>query len=161
MPRAATRNWPLAIGGPLAAAVLGSLGSRRAAAVYPHLDRPGWAPPATVFGPVWTVLYGAIGVAGWRLRLTADRRLWGLHATQLALNGAWPFTFFAAGDRRAALSVIAALDVAVAAEIGRAARHDRTAAALLVPYLAWTAYATALTAAIRPPAPASTVPPSD
>jgi tryptophan-rich sensory protein len=58
--------------------------------------------------------------------------------------------FFAARNRRAAIAVIAALDVAIAAEITGAARHDRTAAALLGPYLAWSLYATALTAAIDP-----------
>jgi tryptophan-rich sensory protein len=105
-----------------------------------------------VFGPVWTLLYAGIGAAGWRLRNRTDHRaVWLLHATQLALNAAWPYTFFSAGNRHAALAVIAALDATVAAEIVLAAREDRTAAALLVPYLGWSAYATALTAAIRPP----------
>lgn len=146
------RYGVLAIAGPLAAAGLGSLGSRNAARVYPQLVKPRWAPPAEVFGPVWTLLYVGIGAAGWRLRRHPDRRaLWLLHLSQLALNAAWPWTFFSARDRRAALAVIAALDAAVAAEIGLAARADRTAAALLLPYLGWSAYATALTAAIQPP----------
>jgi tryptophan-rich sensory protein len=150
--RTPRRYGVLAIAGPLAAAGLGSLGSRTAPRVYPQLDKPRWAPPRQVFGPVWTLLYAGIGAAGWRLRSRSDSRaLWMLHAAQLALNAAWPCTFFSAGNRRAALAVIAALDAAVAAEVALAARADRTAAALLVPYLGWSLYATALTAAIRPP----------
>jgi tryptophan-rich sensory protein len=152
MSRASRRYGVLAIAGPLAAAGVGSLGSRSAPQVYPQLVKPSWAPPAQVFGPVWTLLYAGIGAAGWRLRRHTDRRaLWTLHLTQLALNAVWPYTFFTVGSRRSALAVIAALDVTVAAEIGLAARADRSAAALLVPYLAWSAYATALTAAIPPP----------
>jgi len=106
-----------------------------------------------VFGPAWTALYTAIGIAGWRL-WTRDRRRTavGLHVTQLALNAAWPFTFFAARNRAAALAVIGALDITTAAEIVAVARRDRPAAALLAPYLAWSVYAPALTAAIDPKA---------
>jgi translocator protein len=152
MSRTSRRYGVLAIVGPLAAAGLGSLGSRNAPRVYPLLDKPRWAPPRQVFGPVWTLVYAGIGAAGWRLRSHTDHgAVWLLHATQLVLNAAWPYTFFSAGDRHAALAVIAALDATVAAEIVLAARNDRTAAALLAPYLGWSAYATALTAAIRPP----------
>lgn len=139
-------------GSAIGAAVVGSIGSRRAPQVYAELDKPSWAPPAQAFGPVWTALYAAVGVAGWRLwTRDGDRRLLGLHAAQLALNAAWPFTFFSARDRRAALAVIAGLDVAVAAELLAVARRDRVTAALLAPYLGWSLYATALTAAVGDP----------
>ena len=32
---------------------------------YPTLAKPDWNPPAAVFGPVWTILYILMGVAGW------------------------------------------------------------------------------------------------
>jgi len=151
MNRRAVGGLVFAVGTSAAAAGIGSLGSRRAPQVYPRLDKPTWAPPAAVFGPAWTALYTAIGVAGWRLWTgRGGRTVLGLHVTQLALNAAWPFTFFAARNRSAALAVIAALDVTVAAEIAVAARHDRPAAVLLAPYLAWSLYATALTAAVNP-----------
>ena len=77
-----------------------------------------------MFGPAWTVLYTAIGIAGWRLWTRDQRRtVVGLHATQLALNAVWPFTFFAARHRVAALTVIAALDTTIATEIVAAARE--------------------------------------
>ena len=140
-----------AVGTSVAAAAIGSVGSRRAPQVYEQLDKPDWAPPAAVFGPAWTALYTAIGIAGWRL-WTRDqsRTVLGLHVTQLTLNAAWPFTFFAARNRTAALTVIAALDITTAAEIVAVARRDRPAALLLAPYLAWSLYATALTAAVDP-----------
>lgn len=135
-----------------AAALAGSLASRRAPQVYERLRRPRWAPPAGAFGPVWTVLYAATGAAGRRLwARRAGRVAVGLHTVQLALNAAWPLAFFTARNRTAALAVIAALDAAVTAEVAVASRHDRLAAALLVPYLAWLGYATALTAAVGDP----------
>ncbi|MEO8966809.1 MAG: TspO/MBR family protein, partial [Solirubrobacteraceae bacterium] len=61
------RRWIFAAGPVVAAAGLGGLGARRAPQVYRRLRKPRWAPPRSAFGPVWSVLYIAIGVAGWRL----------------------------------------------------------------------------------------------
>src|SRR5690349_3388754 len=139
-----------AFGGSAAAAVLGGLGSRRAPQVYDELDKPSWAPPAEVFGPVWSLLYTSMGVAAWRLwRSGSARTPLVLHGVQLGLNAAWPACFFARRSRRASLAVIVALDLAVGAEIVTARRHDRLASALLAPYLAWTLFATALNATVR------------
>lgn len=149
-----TSTWrrSLACLAPLAVAAVGGLGSRRAPQVYGRLRKPGWAPPAAVFGPVWSGLYVLIGVAGYRMAgRPVGRITWWLHAGQLALNAAWPWAFFAGQDRRASLAVIAALDAAVAAETLLLARRDRTAAALLAPYLSWCLFATALNAAIESP----------
>jgi tryptophan-rich sensory protein len=146
-----SRSRPLVLS--LAASALvagiGAAGSRNAPQVYGRLSKPPWAPPAEAFGPVWTVLYAAIGVAGGRLARTPDARLpVGLHAAQLALNAAWSPVFFAAGRRRTALAILLGLDVTVTAELVTALRRDRTAAALLAPYLGWLLYATALNAAV-------------
>jgi tryptophan-rich sensory protein len=140
-----------AFGGSAAAALVGGLGSRGAPEVYGELDKPSWAPPARVFAPVWTLLYASMGVAAWRLSRTGTARTpLALHAVQLSLNAAWPAAFFAGRSRRASLAIIAALDVAIGAEILTARRHDRLSSALLGPYLAWTVFATALNAAVRP-----------
>ncbi|MTD58837.1 TspO/MBR family protein [Amycolatopsis pithecellobii] len=144
-----------AAGSALVAATLGSLASTQAPDVYKRLDKPRWAPPAGVFGPVWTALYTVIGVAGWRLWTgQAGRAALGLHTGQLALNAAWPTAFFAARNRTLSLAVIAALDGAIAAEIV-AARRDPITAGLLTPYLAWSLFATALTVGVSDPATAS------
>lgn len=146
-------RWVVAAVGPVvAAAGLGGLGSRGAPATYRRLRKPAWAPPAAAFGPVWTVLYVGIGVAGWRLARTGSGPTRSLHLAQLALNAAWPATFFAVRDKRASLVVIVALDAVLTAEVLRLRREDLAAAALLLPYLAWTGFATALNAAVSEPA---------
>ena len=48
-----------------AAAAVGGLASVDAGTYYNGLDRPAWAPPSGLFGPVWTVLYTLIAIAGW------------------------------------------------------------------------------------------------
>lgn len=141
------------VAGSVAAAGLGGLGARRAPEVYGRLRKPRWAPPAAAFGPVWTVLYAGIAAAGARIGRDRNPQLpAALHATQLALNAAWSPVFFAARSKRAALGVIFALDATVLAEIAVLWRRDRTAAGLLLPYAAWSGFATALTVAVSNPA---------
>ncbi len=134
-----------------AAAGFGGLASRKASAVYARLSKPSWAPPASAFGPVWSTLYVAIAVAGWRIYATASPMTRRLHLTQLALNGAWPAAFFGIRDKRTALVIIASLDLSLGLEVARLRQEDRRAAGLLVPYLAWCGFATALNAAVSEP----------
>lgn len=150
MDKRSLRALAISLGASAAAATLGSIGSRDAPRVYARLEKPRWAPPAQVFGPVWTALYAAMGVAAWRAWRTGQRAPLVLHGAQLALNAAWPAAFFSAGRRRGALAILLALDAAVAAEIA-AVRRDRLAVALLAPYLAWDLYATALNSRVSDP----------
>ena len=119
---------------------------------YLALDPPAWAPPPWLFGPVWTVLYALIGVAGWwvwRIDAAGGRGpALGLWTAQLVVNAAWPGVFFGLGELGWALVVIVTLDVLVVATIVAVGRLTRVAAALLVPYLAWILFATALNAAL-------------
>ena len=48
-----------------AAAALGAWASTSAASFYATLALPAWAPPASLFGPVWTLLYAMMAVAAW------------------------------------------------------------------------------------------------
>lgn len=142
----------IAVGPPLAAAVIGSVGSRSAPTVYGRLRKPRWAPPSGVFAPVWTALYALIGFAGWRMadgRVPVRTQL--LHGAQLTLNALWPFMFFRIGDKRASLAVIGVLDVLVALELADLVKQDKAAAAALTPYLGWSLFATALNAVVSDP----------
>lgn len=143
-----------AAGSALAAGV-GGIGSRRAPVVYARLTKPRWAPPPSAFGPVWTVLYALMAIAAYRA-WKADPARWRgllvLHGGQLALNAAWPWTFFSARSRPGAVAVITALDCVVTAETIAVLRRDKVAAGLLVPYLIWDVFATALTIAVEDPA---------
>ncbi|RSN65203.1 tryptophan-rich sensory protein [Amycolatopsis sp. WAC 04182] len=130
-------------------ALVGGLAAAGARSVYSGLDRPSFAPPAWLFGPVWTVLYLAIAVSGWLYWKSGGERrglIW--YAVQLLLNAAWTPLFFAAGAYGLALADIVLLDVAIVVTALHFRRSSRLSAALLLPYLAWTLYATALTAAI-------------
>lgn len=130
-----------------AAAVLGGIGSREAPVLYAQFRLPPWAPPAGVFGPVWTLLYTMMGVAAWLVWRTPGRHTAALtlYAVQLAVNVAWSWFFFAARN-----GVLASMDVVlmlalVAATTVAFWRVRPLAGALLLPYLAWVSFATALT----------------
>ena len=120
---------------------------------YRTIATPAWNPPDWVFGPVWTTLYVMMGVALVRVARsertgTARTVGLGLFALQLALNFGWSWLFFVNHDLGGALIEILALWLAIAATIAAFAAVRPSAAGLLVPYLAWTTFATALTATI-------------
>ena len=129
-----------AIGGAVTATSIGSW--------YEGLIRPSFAPPNWLFGPVWTVLYGLMAVAAWRVwRRTrpVERTLpLGLFGVQLALNLGWSLIFF--GSQAIALAfveILLLLTVLVATTLAFR-RIDRVAGALFVPYVLWVAFATLL-----------------
>jgi len=115
---------------------------------YAALRRPSFAPPNWVFGPVWTLLYLLIAVAGWRVwRRVGWRspalRLW---LTQLLLNGLWTPIFFGLGWLGVALLEMALLWIAIALCLAASWRVDRAAGLMLLPYLAWVSFAFVLNA---------------
>ncbi|RFA29150.1 TspO protein [Alkalilimnicola ehrlichii] len=119
---------------------------------YQTLAKPAFAPPDWIFAPVWTVLYLAIAVAGWRIWLQLGWRdgrgplaLWGM---QLLLNLYWPLIFFGLQAVAAAFVWILILLGAIFACIKVFAGIDRAAALLFVPYAIWVAYASVLNGAI-------------
>jgi benzodiazapine receptor len=117
---------------------------------YAALAKPAWTPPNWLFGPVWTALYVMIAVAGWLVwrresRVGTPLVLWGV---QLALNGVWSWLFFGLERPGLAALDILVLLVLIAATALAFARVSRIAALLLVPYLAWVSFASALNIAI-------------
>jgi tryptophan-rich sensory protein len=118
---------------------------------YQTLAKPSWNPPDAVFGPVWTLLFAAQAIAAWRVWRAGGAYARGaltLFGVQLALNLGWSVVFFALQQPTAALVEIVVLLVAIVATTVAFARHDRVAAWLFVPYLAWVAFATVLNAVI-------------
>lgn len=136
----------------VSAAVAGALASTRTAQDYARLSQPTWAPPSWVFGPVWTVLYASIAVAGWLVwrRVGVNRGRWALTAygVQLLLNAAWTPIFFGARLFGVAFAEIVVLWLAIGVTVVLFARIHRAAAALMVPYWAWTTFAAALNFAV-------------
>jgi tryptophan-rich sensory protein len=134
-----------------AAAAGGWLTETSRATWYAALDRPNWAPPDAVFGPVWTLLYALMAIAAWlvwRAPPSSDtRRALALYSAQLALNLLWSALFFGLRRPAWALVEIFALWSAIAMTTIAFWRVRRLAGALLLPYLAWVSFAVALNAA--------------
>ncbi len=126
-------------------AALGAAGSAAAPVFYAQLERPGWAPPAWLFGPAWTVLYLLMAVAAWRIARTAHATpALRLYLGQLVLNALWSWLFFAWRQGALAFACIVVLWLMIAATIAAFKQRERLAAALLLPYIGWVSFATAL-----------------
>lgn len=127
---------------------IGAIASVHAREFYATLNQPPWAPPAGVFGPVWTLLYMCMGVAAWLVwrerGFARARGALGLFLLQLGVNALWSWLFFAWHRGGLAFADIVVLLALIVATISAFARIRRAAAWLLVPYLAWVAFATAL-----------------
>lgn len=115
---------------------------------YPTLRKPSFNPPNWVFAPVWTVLNIMMGVAAWRVWCEARgdraRGPLALFALQLALNLGWSVTFFGLRAIGPAVVVVVALEAAILATMLAFRRIDGLAAALLIPYALWVAFAMVL-----------------
>jgi translocator protein len=132
-----------------AVAGLGSLATRpNIPTWYAALTKPSWNPPNWVFGPVWTLLYGMMAVAGWlvwkHVGWEGGRIAILLFATQLLLNLLWSYIFFGAHQMGLAFVEIILLWLAIVATIVRFSAVSKVAAGLLVPYLIWVSFAAAL-----------------
>jgi tryptophan-rich sensory protein len=134
------------------AATAGAVASVDAGAFYSQLDRPGWAPPGWLFGPVWSVLYTLMAVAAWlvwrKVGFPQATVAISLFMTQLVANALWSWMFFAWQSGALAVVEILVLWGLVAATAVAFWRVQRLAALLLVPYLAWVSFAAALTLAL-------------
>lgn len=141
-------GWPLLT---FAAAAIGALASVNAAAFYGQLDLPGWAPPAWLFAPAWTLLYILMGIAAWLVwrehGFRTGKTALILFILQLAANALWTWLFFAWHQGGLAFAEILLLWCLIVATIVSFRRLNILAAALLLPYLAWVTFATALTLA--------------
>jgi len=119
---------------------------------YQQLNQPGWAPPPALFGPVWTVLYALMGTAAWLVWLEggfarASLPL-SLFLVQLVPNAAWSWLFFGLRRMDLALIDIALLWLLIVATIVAFGKVRKLAGLMLLPYLAWVSFATALNLAL-------------
>jgi benzodiazapine receptor len=119
---------------------------------YAYLLKPDFNPPNWLFGPVWTLLYILMGISlflVWRQSSSRHRyNAMSLFFIQLFFNFCWSFMFFYFHQIGLALIDIILLWIFILLTIIFFAKHHKTAAALLIPYLAWVSFATILNAAI-------------
>ena len=131
-----------------AAAALGAIASIQAAQFYQQLARPDWAPPSSVFGPVWTVLYALMALAAWLVwrekGFYRARAVLTLFLVQLGFNALWSWLFFAWHLGVWALADILLLWVLILVTMIGFWRLRPVAGVLLVPYLLWVSFALVL-----------------
>ena len=130
------------------ASAVGAVASIQAKSFYGQMVQPGWAPPGWLFGPVWTVLYGLMAIAAWMVwrsgGFSANRIALSLFFVQLLLNGLWSWLFFAWHYGALSFAEIVLLWVAIVATIIYFWRVKPLAGVLLIPYLLWVSFASAL-----------------
>ena len=126
----------------MTAAIGGRFTARGLGGWYDGLVKPSWTPPGAAIGAVWSVLFALIAVASaiiWdRGRPTAYAVALGIN---LALNAGWSYLFFARRAPAAAFAELLVLELTCVALVVLAWPVSRLGAGLLVPYLAWVAFA--------------------
>ncbi len=111
---------------------------------YNFLDKPTFAPPNWVFGPVWTILYTLIGVSLfliWQNKKKPSTKLFFFH---LFLNAIWSPIFFGLKNLGLAFVVILIMDITLILIIKYFYKFSKLAAYLLIPYLLWISFASIL-----------------
>ena len=118
---------------------------------YFDMKKPGWTPPAWVFGPAWGVLYLLMAAAAWKVwdsghydRVNAIA-IW---LIQLALNAAWSWIFFGMHRLGVAWLELSVLLLVVLLCIRAFNAISRPAAWMMLPYFAWLIFAWCLNFAI-------------
>lgn len=120
---------------------------------YSTLNKPFFAPPNLIFGPVWTTLYLLMGIAfyliwkqGWKKKKVRTAANYFL--AQLGLNFIWSPIFFGLQSLLLGFIVIVAMWTVIVMTMKKFYLLSRLAFYLLVPYLLWVSFATVLNASI-------------
>lgn len=135
---------------PFIAAAIGSFSTISAIPTwYASLVKPSFSPPNYLFGPVWTLLYLLMGIALYRVWSKGTenppvKSAVTLFIIHLIFNLLWSILFFGLHNPALALFDIIILFIFIIVLIKKFYAPDRLAAYLLIPYLLWVAFATAL-----------------
>jgi translocator protein len=133
-------------------AALGALASARAAEFYGALQLPSWAPPASVFGPVWSGLYLLMAVAAWHVwrhrHIANGANALVLYSAALVPNALWSWLFFDWHMGLWALVDIGVLWILVGLTVRAFWRVRPLAGWLMAPLWVWVSFAGALNAAV-------------
>ena len=121
---------------------------------YPTILKPSFNPPNWVFMPVWTLLFILMGVAAglvWdkiKEQNEEVKKALGFFLIQLALNAIWSYLFFGLKNPMLALIEIALLFLMIYETYLKFIKINKIAGYLLIPYMAWVAFAAILNASI-------------
>jgi len=120
---------------------------------YAALGKPLFSPPNWLFAPAWGTLYLLMGVAAfliWRQGFSKEgvKSAMVIFLVQLVINALWSVAFFGLKSPIAGVVVIVILWIAILVNILKFFRLSAVAGSLLIPYILWVSFATALNIAI-------------
>jgi tryptophan-rich sensory protein len=134
------------------ASAVGAVASIQAKSFYGELLQPAWAPPPWLFGPVWTVLYGLMAIAAWLVWRSGGFRTHPIALSvflgQLVVNALWSWLFFVWHLGAWAFANTVLLWILIMATLICFWRVRPLAGVLLLPYLLWVSFASALNYAL-------------
>lgn len=120
---------------------------------YQRLDKPPWNPPNWLFPPAWTLLFCTIAVSGWLVYRTAGLEGAGataltVYVIHLGFNAGWSAVFFGLRKIGWGLVEVLGLWASIVATMVVFYPINPIATYLLIPYLCWVSFASALNFAI-------------
>lgn len=118
---------------------------------YATLAKPSFNPPSWLFGPAWTTLYILMGIAlflVWESKKEHKKIAYTAFFVQLVLNALWSIIFFGWHNLGLAFAEIILLWLTIVWTIVSFGKISKPAAYLLIPYILWVSFASALTFAI-------------
>jgi len=115
---------------------------------YKTLNKPCFTPPSWVFGPAWLTLYTLMGIAAfliWEKRKENNvKGALTIFGIQLVANTLWSIFFFGMRSPLLGLIDIIILWILIFLTTIKFMKISKQAGLLLVPYLLWVTFATAL-----------------
>ncbi|MAU17432.1 MAG: sensory protein TspO [Muricauda sp.] len=116
---------------------------------YLTLNKPVFTPPSELFAPVWTALYILMGIAAGIVWSKGYHHIWVKTALyhfvfQLLLNALWSIVFFGLKNPLLGLVVILVLLTMIILTIKWFKVISKPAAFMMIPYVLWVAFASAL-----------------
>lgn len=145
------KNLLISVAVSLSVGIMSALLSMSGMRAYADMYKPPLSPPGWVFPIVWTILYVLMGIAAFLVfqSVGEDKKLaLTLYVIQLFLNFGWSIIFFDLKAYFFAFAWLLFLWLFIYLTMKQFRQLNKTAGILMLPYLAWVAFAGYLNLAI-------------
>ncbi len=145
------KNLLISVAVSLSVGIMSALLSMGGMRAYADMYKPPLSPPGWVFPIVWTILYVLMGIAAFLVfqSVGEDKKLaLTLYVIQLFLNFGWSIIFFDLKAYFFAFAWLLVLWLFIYLTMKQFRQLNKTAGILMLPYLAWVAFAGYLNLAI-------------